>query len=146
MQHDGIAVGVLAAASAMAAASWPAAASSAGSSSSSATVRRIDDYQSSAASVPAFVLFQTDGGPDNQHAAEQALIAAKKLPIFWSFVGFGNHVDFLRTVDDLPGAIDNTGFFHVPAPHSLSDNALYDGITRQFGPYLTAATAQGILP
>ncbi|MFB6881408.1 VWA domain-containing protein [Streptomyces noursei] len=105
----------------------------------------IDDYQTSAPSAPAFVLFQTDGGPDNRRAAEQALIEAKKLPIFWSFVGFGNHVDFLRTIDDLPGAIDNTGFFHVPDPHSLSDDALYDGITAQFGPYLTDAAAQGIL-
>lgn len=105
----------------------------------------IDDYQTSETTAPAFVLFQTDGGPDNHRAAEQALIQAKKLPIFWSFVGFGNRVDFLRTVDDLPGAIDNTGFFHVSDPHGLSDDALYDGITSQFGPYLTDAASQGIL-
>ncbi|MFD7661269.1 VWA domain-containing protein [Streptomyces sp. NPDC059788] len=105
----------------------------------------IEHYQGSDTTEPGFVLFQTDGGPDDRRAAVQALIDAKKLPLFWSFVGFGNQVDFLRAIDDLPGGIDNTGFFHAPDPHGLTDDALYDGITAQFGPYLAAAEAQGIL-
>ncbi|MFJ8676827.1 VWA domain-containing protein [Streptomyces sp. NPDC093589] len=105
----------------------------------------IDHYQASDTTAPGFVLFQTDGGPSNRSDAEKALIEAKKLPLFWSFVGFGDHVEYLRTVDNLPGKIDNTGFFHVPDPNSLSDDALYDGVTKQFGPYLAAAEAQGIL-
>ncbi|MFF9158354.1 VWA domain-containing protein [Streptomyces sp. NPDC014846] len=104
----------------------------------------IDHYQASAATDPAFVLFQTDGDPDDRAATTQLLTAAKNLPMFWSFVGFGPNVSFLRTVDLLPG-IDNTGFFHVPDPRGLSDSALYDGITAQFGPYLSAARTAGIL-
>ncbi|MFJ2217822.1 VWA domain-containing protein [Streptomyces sp. NPDC101062] len=106
----------------------------------------IEHYQNSGATDPAFVLFQTDGSPDrdDRRATEEMLSAAKKLPMFWSFVGFGDDLEFLRTVDQLPG-VDNTGFFHVPDPDSVSDAELYDGITAQFGPYLTAARAAGIL-
>lgn len=104
----------------------------------------IDHYQASNATDPAFVLFQTDGNPDDRAATIQVLTAAKKLPMFWSFVGFGHNADFLGTVDQLPG-IDNTGYFHVPDPRSLGDSALYDGITAQFGPYLSAARGAGIL-
>lgn len=104
----------------------------------------IEHYQNSGATDPAFCLFQTDGSPDDRAATKKLLTAAKALPMFWSFVGFGHDVDFLHTVDQLPG-IDNTGFFHVPNPHSVSDAALYDGVTAQFGPYLAAARAAGIL-
>lgn len=106
----------------------------------------IAHYRNSGASDPVFVLFQTDGSPDrdDREGTEEMLTAAKELPMFWSFVGFGNDIAFLRTVDQLPG-IDNTGFFHVPDPDSVGDAALYDGITAQFGPYLTAARAAGIL-
>ncbi len=106
----------------------------------------IAHYQDSGSTDPAFVLFQTDGSPDrdDRQATEDMLTAAKELPMFWSFVGFGDEVAFLRTVDQLPG-IDNAGFFHVPAPESVGDAALYDGVTAQFGPYLTAARSAGIL-
>lgn len=104
----------------------------------------IDHYQASGATDPAFVLFQTDGNPDDRAATIELLTDAKKLPMFWSFVGFGDKVDFLRTVDQLPG-IDNTGFFPVPDPHSVGDSALYDGITAQFGPYLAAARSAELL-
>ncbi|MFE1190063.1 VWA domain-containing protein [[Kitasatospora] papulosa] len=106
----------------------------------------IEHYQNSGSTDPAFVLFQTDGSPDqdDRQDTEDLLTAAKELPMFWSFVGFGDNVAFLRTVDQLPG-IDNTGFFHVPDPHRVSDVALYDGITQQFGPYLTAARTAGVL-
>ncbi|MEV7157017.1 VWA domain-containing protein [Streptomyces misionensis] len=104
----------------------------------------IEHYQKSGSTDPAFVLFQTDGSPDDRAATKQLLTSAKTLPMFWSFVGFGNNVDFLHSVDQLPG-IDNTGFFPVPDPRSLSDAALYDGITRQFGPYLAEARTAGIV-
>lgn len=104
----------------------------------------IAHYRKSGSTDPAFVLFQTDGSPDDRDATKELLTAAKELPMFWSFVGFGDDVAFLRTVDTLPG-IDNTGFFHVPDPHSVSDRALYAGITAQFGPYLVAARAANVL-
>ncbi|MFJ4680581.1 VWA domain-containing protein [Kitasatospora sp. NPDC088783] len=105
----------------------------------------IEHYRESGATDPAFVLFQTDGSPDDRRETEQMLIAAKELPMFWSFVGFGDNIGFLQTIDDLPGIVDNTGFFHVPDPLHLDDEALYTGVTAQFRTYLVAARAAGIL-
>lgn len=94
---------------------------------------------------PALVIFQTDGEPDNRQAAEQALRDASRLPLFFAFVGFGPSVAFLERLDDLPGrAVDNASFFHAPRPASVTDTELYDGITREYATWLTAARTAGI--
>lgn len=106
----------------------------------------ISEYRSSGATDPALVIFQTDGEPDDRGAAERALRAASTLPIFWAFVGFGGRVSFLEKLDDLTGrAVDNASFFHARDPLHTTDADLYDGITREFAGWLTAARAAGIL-
>ncbi|MEU1071848.1 MULTISPECIES: VWA domain-containing protein [unclassified Streptomyces] len=108
----------------------------------------IDDYQyqASGVQVPGLVIFQTDGSPDDKRAAEQMLREASSLPIFWAFVGFGDSISFLERLDDLTGrAVDNAGFFHARDPRSVSDEELYDGITREYASWLTAARNAGIL-
>ncbi|MFC5033215.1 VWA domain-containing protein [Streptomyces sp. So13.3] len=114
----------------------------------------IDHYADSGATDPAFVIFQTDGSPSSRTAAEHVLCTAARLPIFWQFVAFGNpddrQFDFLRKLDDLPvpakRVVDNAGFF--PAgddPRALSDAELYQRLTQEFGSWITAATAAGII-
>ena len=106
----------------------------------------IKEYQSSQAVDPGLVIFQTDGEPDDRRAVERALVQASGLPIFWAFVGFGGRVEFLERLDDLAGrTVDNASFFHARDPHRMSDAELYDGITREFAGWLTAARAAGIL-
>ncbi|MEV0277792.1 VWA domain-containing protein [Streptomyces sp. NPDC050610] len=114
----------------------------------------IDHYAESGAADPAFVIFQTDGGPTSRAAAEHVLCTAAKLPIFWQFVAFGNpddkQFDFLRRLDDLPvpdkRVIDNAGFFAAGAdPHSLSDADLYHRLTREFSSWISDATEAGII-
>jgi hypothetical protein len=96
--------------------------------------------------LPALVIFQTDGEPDSRALAEKALRDASGLPIFWSFVGFGGRVQFLELLDTLSGrAVDNASFFHAAKPSDVSDAALYDGITREYAQWLTAARAAGIV-
>jgi hypothetical protein len=96
--------------------------------------------------LPALVIFQTDGEPDSRRDAEQALRDASRLPIFWSFVGFGGRVQFLEQLDTLPGrAVDNASFFHAARPHEVPDAGLYDGITREYAQWLTAARQAGIV-
>lgn len=103
-------------------------------------------YQASGASDPALVIFQSDGGPTSKPAAEQALKAASLLPVFWAFVGFGERIAFLEKLDDLRGRkVDNASFFHARDPHTVSDTALYDGITHEYAGWLAAASAAGIL-
>ncbi|OKK19149.1 toxic cation resistance protein [Streptomyces sp. CB00455] len=114
----------------------------------------IDHYLDSGSTVPALVVFQTDGGPVNKLAAEKYLCKAARLPLFWQFVGFGNtrstQFDFLRRLDDLPvpsrRVVDNAGYFHAGAdPRAVSDAELYDRLVGEFPAWLAAARGAGIV-
>ncbi|OEV28858.1 toxic cation resistance protein [Streptomyces nanshensis] len=115
----------------------------------------IDHYTASGATDPAFVVFQTDGGPTSRAAAEHVLCTAARLPLFWQFVGFGEpagkHFDFLRKLDELPvpakRVVDNAGFFPAGTdPRSVPDDVLYVALMREFPAWLAAARQAGILP
>jgi hypothetical protein len=106
-------------------------------------------YQATQPKVPALVIFQTDGQPQDREAAADALRRYSSLPVFWSFVGFGpSSVRFLEKLDDLSGrAVDNASYFHAGRdPLGISDIDLYDALTAEFGPWLAAAHAAGIHP
>ncbi|MFE0047641.1 vWA domain-containing protein [Streptomyces albireticuli] len=114
----------------------------------------IEHYRNSGATDPAFVVFQTDGGPYSKPAAERALCQAAELPIFWQFVGFGDPegkgFDFLRKLDDLPvpekRVVDNAGFFHAGRdPRALGDARLYKELMVEFPDWLAEARAAGIV-
>ncbi|MDT0380743.1 VWA domain-containing protein [Streptomyces sp. DSM 42041] len=111
----------------------------------------VDHYRASGASDPAFVVFQTDGGPTSKSAAERVLCESAALPLFWQFVGFGeDEFRFLRKLDALPvpakRVVDNAGFLPLGAdPLGWSDAALYEGLTDEFPQWLAAARAAGVL-
>ncbi|MEW2494789.1 VWA domain-containing protein [Streptomyces nodosus] len=111
----------------------------------------IEHYLNSGSTDPAFVIFQTDGGPNSRRAAEQMLCKAARLPLFWQFVGFGpDRFDFLRKLDNLEvpkkRVVDNAGFFPVgDNPKQMSDADLYDRLMDEFPDWLAAARAAGIL-
>lgn len=114
----------------------------------------IDHYLDSGSKDPAFVVFQTDGGPISRPAAERYLCKSARLPLFWQFIGFGDRsskqFDFLRRLDELPvpqkRIVDNAGFFHAGSdPRRMPDRELYDRLLGEFPSWLTAARAQGIL-
>ncbi|QIJ62124.1 VWA domain-containing protein [Streptomyces sp. JB150] len=114
----------------------------------------IDHYLDSGATDPAFVVFQTDGGPVDKLAAERFLCKASRLPLFWQFIGFGDpgsrQFEFLRKLDDLPvpekRVVDNAGFFHAGEdPRAVSDAELYDRLVGEFPQWLAAARERGIV-
>ncbi|OEJ31552.1 vWA domain-containing protein [Streptomyces subrutilus] len=114
----------------------------------------IDHYLDSGSAHPALVVFQTDGGPVNKHAAEKYLCKAARLPLFWQFIGFGNtrsaQFDFLRRLDELPvpsrRVVDNAGYFHAgPDPRTVPDPELYDRLLGEFPAWLAAARGAGIV-
>ncbi|MEU2780579.1 VWA domain-containing protein [Streptomyces sp. NPDC007110] len=110
--------------------------------------RVIEHYRSSGSTDPALVIFQTDGAPQDRSDTQVQLAMASKLPLFWAFVGFGlSPVPFLQQLDTLPGrVVDNASYFHAGAdPKSVTDNALYDGITSEFAAWLPAARTAGVL-
>ncbi|MFJ6118082.1 vWA domain-containing protein [Streptomyces sp. NPDC054775] len=114
----------------------------------------IDHYLDSGTTDPAFVVFQTDGGPVSRPAAERYLCKAAGLPMFWQFIEFGDadskQFDFLRRLDELPvpdkRIVDNAGFFHAGGdPRKVSDAELYDRLVGEFPKWLTKARAKGIV-
>ncbi|MFF5387496.1 vWA domain-containing protein [Streptomyces sp. NPDC013012] len=114
----------------------------------------VDHYLDSGATDPAFVVFQTDGGPTSRAAAERYVCKAARLPLFWQFIGFGDpdgrQFDFLRRLDelDVPGKrpVDNAGFFHAGQdPGRVPDAELYDRLLSGFPVWLAAARARGIV-
>jgi len=106
----------------------------------------VDEYHASQAVDPALVIFQTDGEPNDRAATERALRDVSGLPIFFSFIGFGNNIRFLERLDDLSGRIvDNASFFHARDPRRVADAELYDGITHEFAAWLAAARTKGIV-
>ncbi|GAA2970808.1 VWA domain-containing protein [Streptomyces lactacystinicus] len=111
----------------------------------------IEHYQQSKTTAPAFVIFQTDGAPDDKPATTKLLKDVAKLPIFWQFIGFGNDpFAYLRSLDDMPvpaaRIVDNAGFFAAgDNPSALTDNHLYSQLMGEFPKWLKAAREQGIL-
>lgn len=106
----------------------------------------IAEHQNSFTADPGLIIFQTDGEPDDRHGVEKLLKQASNLPIFWAFIGFGGRVSFLERLDDLRGRkVDNASFFHAANPSAVTDEALYDGITREFAQWITAARAARII-
>ncbi|WP_079054194.1 VWA domain-containing protein, partial [Streptomyces graminilatus] len=108
----------------------------------------VAEHDASGATDPGLVIFQTDGEPDDPPAAEHALRHASTRPLFFAFVGFGpeRNMLFLKTLDTLPGrTVDNASFFHAANPGTVTDGELYDGITREFATWLSAARTAGIV-
>ena len=96
---------------------------------------------------PVFVLFQTDGGTEHAQAAQDRLVAAAKLPIFWQFLGLGSNTSFLSVLDNLPGrVVDNVGLTSVPSVNGTDPVEFYDRVTEEFvTKWIPAARAAGIL-
>ncbi|WP_330351908.1 VWA domain-containing protein [Streptomyces sp. NBC_00582] len=86
----------------------------------------LDHYRGSKAfkaSIPAFVVFQTDGGPQDESATRDFLHATAHENVRWQFVPFGAERQF-DLLGRLPG---NTGISAVGAnPLALSNAELYN--------------------
>lgn len=107
--------------------------------------------------TPAFVVFQTDGGPDSKTATTEYLRQVAGLPFFWAFTGFGDEkdippgegarFDYLRGLDTMTGRIvDNAGFFAAGGdPNAVPDEVLYANLMGEFPQWLAAARAAGIV-
>lgn len=102
--------------------------------------------------VPTYVIFQTDGAPQDRAAVIELLRSSSSLGIFWLFVGFGGDADakefaFLRRLDELDGrVVDNAAFFAAGRdPRAMSDGELFHHLVSDYLVYLREARAAGVL-
>lgn len=105
----------------------------------------MDTYRDS--TLPAYVIFISDGGVSQSRKIEALLREAANLPIFWQFVGLGgSDYGVLERLDTLRGRrVDNCGFFALDDLRDISDDALYDRLLSELPLWLKAARAAGVL-
>jgi hypothetical protein len=102
-----------------------------------ATAKYRRDY---AETEPSLVIFQTDGGPNNRSAANEALRAVSGDEVFYAFTVFGEEdsdaADYMRSLDNLSGRVrDNASAYVVgglATYASVPDGVVYDGVLGEF--------------
>lgn len=94
-------------------------------------------------SIPAFVMFITDGANDDKRKTDDIIRKSSKHNVFIQFVGLDKDkrekFSYLRKLDDLSGRdVDNTGFFSIQDFDRLSDEELYNALLEQYIDWLKA--------
>ena len=105
----------------------------------------INEYRGS--SMPAYVVFISDGGVSDTAGITRMMIEASQMPIFWQFVGVrGSDYGILERLDDMQGRfIDNASFFALDDFMSVDKTELYNRLLNEFPAWLKAARAKGII-
>lgn len=107
-------------------------------------IKRIVEKYTRGYGKPAYVLFVADGNNHDEAEAENAIIEASRVPIFWQFVGIGpSKFDFLERLDTIPHRqIDNANFFALNDLDQISDEELYQRMLTEFPSWLEEAKRQ----
>ncbi len=101
--------------------------------------------------LPVYVMFLTDGEPNDRKDAEAQVREAAFEPLFWQFMGIGRRFPFLEKLDDLTGRhVDNADFFAVSEDELLGrsplpDDALFDRLMQEYPAWLSTARTKGLL-
>lgn len=105
----------------------------------------IAEYETS--TLPAYVVFVTDGGIYKTDAIKRLLIEASYLPIFWQFVGVsGSGYGVLEELDNMSGRyVDNANFFALDDFRRVSNEELYSRLLNEFPAWLKAIKNNGVL-
>lgn len=89
-----------------------------------------------------FVILITDG--ENEKGSDEKMRAYftenKSQPIFWQFVGLGNHFAFLKQIAEQSS---NIAFFNFTDSRSLSSNSLLESVLQKFPLWFKQAKEQG---
>ena len=105
----------------------------------------IAEYESS--TLPAYVVFVTDGGIYTTDKIKRLLIDASYLPIFWQFVGVsGSGYGVLENLDNMTGRyVDNANFFALDDFRRVPNEELYSRLLNEFPAWLKACKSNGVL-
>lgn len=97
------------------------------------------------ASEPVYVLFLTDGAPDDPRAAQEALRDASYAPIFWQFLSIGPaEIPFLKKLDDMDGRfIDNADYKPVGDVDRIGDAEMFDLLLDEYPDWVKEQRRRG---
>ena len=97
--------------------------------------------------LPAYVVFVTDGGIYKTGEIQKVLIDASYLPIFWQFVGVRGHgYGVLEKLDTMNGRyVDNANFFALDDFKTVPNDELYARLLKEFPTWLKLAENNGVL-
>lgn len=103
------------------------------------------EYETS--TLPAYVVFITDGGFSDRSGIKKFLGDAAYLPIFWQFVGVnGSGYGLLEELDNMNGRyVDNANFFALDDFRSVPNKDLYSRLLNEFPTWLKACKSNGVL-
>lgn len=94
-----------------------------------------------------YVLFLTDGAPDNKDAAVRALTEVSTAPIFWKFLPIGQQsMAFLEQLDTLTQRfVDNANYEPVGDVDAISDALLFKKMLEEFPDWLKEVRTKGLI-
>ncbi|MCM1132853.1 MAG: VWA domain-containing protein [Ruminococcus flavefaciens] len=95
-----------------------------------------DEYYNT--TIPAYVIFVTDGGVGGAEQIKKVLRESSKKPIFWQFVGVGgSRYGVLEQFDTMGGRyVDNANFFALDDFKTVPDSELYSRLLNEFPQWL----------
>ncbi len=105
----------------------------------------VEEYKHS--KLPAYVVFVTDGGVDNEWEIQEVMRKASHHPIFWQFVGVGGFgYGVLERLDTMTGRyVDNANFFALDDFRTVGNAELYSRLLNEFPQWLKEIRKKGML-
>ncbi|MGY3380904.1 hypothetical protein ACVWYS_002861 [Arthrobacter sp. TE12231] len=99
------------------------------------------------ADIPVYVLFLTDGAPDNQSKAVRALTEVSTAPIFWKFLSIGSQsMAFLEKLDTLTERfVDNANYEPIGDVDAISDAVLFKKMLTEFPDWLKEVRTKNLI-
>ncbi|EHQ89526.1 VWA domain-containing protein [Desulfosporosinus youngiae] len=99
------------------------------------------EEQEQRSSLPAFIVFISDGGINKNREIRKLITDAASLPLFWQFVGIGREdYGILEKLDTMAGrVVDNANFFALDDIDRISDEQLYERLLNEFPQWLKEA-------
>ena len=105
----------------------------------------VAEYETS--TLPAYVVFITDGGFFDRDGIKKFLTEASYFPIFWQFVGVnGSGYGLLEELDNMNGRyVDNANFFALDDFRRVDNKELYSRLLNEFPAWLKAIKNKNML-
>ena len=97
--------------------------------------------------TPVYVMFLTDGEPNDKRETNRMLRNASFEPIYWQFIGIGNlDFSYLKGLNNLIDRfIPNIGFFSINDLSKITEEELFSKLTTGYPKWVNLITNKGMI-